>query len=150
MKYREANLDDLECLRGLEQRVVDAERPYNSLIRESGAHYYDIEQLIVDENCYMLVGEAGGVTVATGYAKIRESKPSLAHAFDSYLGFMFVAPAYRGQGVNREIMNRLISWSRDKGVTDFYLDVYSENTPAINAYVKAGFSESIVEMKLSL
>lgn len=150
MKFRAANIDDLESLRDIEQKVIEAERPYNSLIKGSGARYYDIEHFISSDEVFMLVAEVEGHIVATGYAKIRKSKPSLIHEIDSYLGFMYVAHEYRGQGVNKDILNRLISWSRDKGARDLYLDVYSENSPAIKAYIKAGFSSSIIEMKLRL
>lgn len=150
LKFRAANIDDLVPLISLEQKVIEAERPYNSSIKNSGAHYYDIENLISSDESYMLIAEVSGDIVATGYATIRASKPSLSHEIDAYLGFMYVHSDYRGQGVNKGIVDRLIMWSRDNGANDLYLDVYSENTPAISAYIKAGFSPSIIEMKLNL
>jgi len=150
LKFRTANLNDIAQLRNLEQKVIDAERPYNPSIRASGARYYDIEQLISSDESCMLVAEVLGDIVATGYAKVRKSKPSLKHMFDSYLGFMYVEKDYRGKGVNKDIVQRLIEWSREQGVQDFYLDVYSDNIPALNAYLKVGFSPSLIEMKLSL
>jgi len=150
MKFRAASLGDLPQLRNLEQKVIEAERPFNSSIKDSGAYYYDIEQLILNEQSYMLVAESQGEIVATGYAKIMASKPSLSHENHSYLGFMYVKPEYRGQALNKQVAVRLINWSRDNGATDLYLDVYSENDAAIKAYLKAGFSPSIIEMKLSL
>jgi len=150
MIFRAASLDDLPQLRNLEQKVIEAERPFNSSIKDSGAYYYDIEQLILNEQSYMLVAESQGEIVATGYAKIMASKPSLSHKNHSYLGFMYVKPEYRGQALNKQVAVRLINWSRDNGATDLYLDVYSENDAAIKAYLKAGFSPSIIEMKLSL
>ncbi len=143
-------MDDLEPLRSLEQKVIDSERPYNDSIKALGAQYYDIEQLILSDNSYMLLAEVDDALVATGYAKIRQSKPSLSHRLDSYLGFMYVDPSCRGQGVNKQIIDRLIHWSREQGVSDFYLDVYSANAPALKAYLKAGFAPSMTEMKLSL
>lgn len=150
MNYRPANIDDLMQLRTLEQGVIDAERPFDLSIRETGAYYYDIEHLISSDECCLLVAEISGQLIATGFAKIRQSKPSLNHKIDSYLGFMYVLPDYRGQGVNKEIMDRLIAWSRSKGVSELYLDVYSGNLPAINAYIKSGFSSSMIEMKLTI
>jgi ribosomal protein S18 acetylase RimI-like enzyme len=150
MKFRQAIFDDLEQLKVLEQKVIDAERPFNSLIKNEGAYYYDIDQLISSDQCCLLVAEVGKELVATGYAKIRRSKPSLNHEVDSYLGFMYVLPEFRGQGVNRQILNQLLDWSREQGARDLYLDVYSDNIAAINAYKKAGFSTSMIEMKLSI
>ena len=47
-------------------------------------------------------------------------------------------------------MTRLINWSKTKGIVDFYLDVYDDNDAAIRAYGKAGFTKSLVEMKLNI
>lgn len=52
-------------------------------------------------------------------------------------------------GINKIILDKLINWAKVKGITDFYLDVYSENQSAIRAYQKAGFSSSMLEMKMS-
>ena len=149
MKYRHATLDDVSQLRNLEQKLIEAERLYNRLIRESGVRYYDIEALISDHNSILLVAETSNNVIATGYAKIRPSKQSLSHEFDGYLGFMYVTKDFRGRGVNKEIIDRLIAWNREQGVNDIYLDVYADNAPAINAYLKAGFHPSMIEMKLS-
>lgn len=148
MEFREATLDDLATLREFEQKVVEAERPFNTSIREGHVHYYDIEQLITDNNAFMCVGTDGGRIVATGYSQIRPSKESLSHDRHAYLGFMYVSADYRGQGINKDLTQHLLSWSRQKAVDTVYLDVYSENAAAIRAYEKAGFKASMIEMKL--
>jgi len=150
LNVREARLGDLQSLLELEQRVIEAERPYNSAIKSEGTQYYDIEHLITDDNSSLLVVEAGNAIVGTGYAQIRSSKSSLIHADHSYLGFMYVAPDFRGQGLNKKVIDRLVSWSKSKGVNDLYLDVYFDNSAAIRAYEKVGFKSSLTEMKLSL
>ena len=148
MQFRQATLSDVNALLALEQAVVDAERPFNSAIKAQGARYYDIPALITDDDSYLLVAEDNGAIVATGYVQIRQSKPSLEHNVHGYLGFMYVAPAYRGMGLNKQIIDTLMAWAESKQVFDFYLDVYAENRAAINAYEKVGFQPSMLEMKL--
>ena len=148
MQIRQATLSDVNALLALEQAVVDAERPFNSAIKAQGARYYDIPALITDNDSYLLVAEDNGAIVATGYVQIRQSKPSLEHNVHGYLGFMYVAPAYRGMGLNKEIIDTLMAWAESKQVFDFYLDVYADNRAAINAYEKVGFQPSMLEMKL--
>lgn len=148
MQFRQATLSDVNALLALEQAVVDAERPFNSAIKAQGARYYDIPALITDDDSHLLVAEDNGAIVATGYVQIRQSKPSLEHNVHGYLGFMYVAPAYRGMGLNKEIIDTLMAWAESKQVFDFYLDVYAENRAAINAYEKVGFQPSMLEMKL--
>lgn len=148
MQIRQATLSDVNALLALEQAVVDAERPFNSAIKAQGARYYDIPALVTDDDSYLLVAEDNGAIVATGYVQIRQSKPSLEHNVHGYLGFMYVAPAYRGMGLNKEIIDALMAWAESKQVFDFYLDVYADNRAAINAYEKVGFQSSMLEMKL--
>ena len=148
MQFRQATLSDVNALLALEQAVVDAERPFNSAIKAQGARYYDIPALVTDDDSYLLVAEDNGAIVATGYVQIRQSKPSLEHNVHGYLGFMYVAPAYRGMGLNKQIIDTLMAWAESKQVFDFYLDVYADNRAAINAYEKVGFQPSMLEMKL--
>ena len=124
MQFRQATLSDVNALLALEQAVVDAERPFNSAIKAQGARYYDIPALVTDDDSYLLVAEDNGAIVATGYVQIRQSKPSLEHNVHGYLGFMYVAPAYRGMGLNKQIIDTLMAWAESKQVFDFYLDVY--------------------------
>ncbi|MDP4534738.1 GNAT family N-acetyltransferase [Alkalimonas collagenimarina] len=146
---REARSDDYEPLLALEQKVVDAERPYNALLKETGAYYYDINKLISAQDTKLFVGEISGALIATGYVQIRQSKASLQHAKHGYLGFMYVAEAYRGLGLNQVILQKLVSWGQAQGINHFYLDVYAKNSSAIRAYEKFGFQSSLLEMTLN-
>lgn len=145
---REARSEDYESLLALEQKVIAAERPYNAALKESGAYYYDIEKLISDQGSKLVVGEVSGVIIATGYVQVRQSKPALDHDSHGYLGFMYVAEEYRGLGLNKVVLQDLVDWGQRQGVTNFYLDVYAENNPAVRAYEKFGFRASLLEMKL--
>lgn len=150
MKFRTATLDDLPRLLELEQCVVEAERPFNDSIKSGTAIYYDTKDLIVGDNSHMLIAEVNGQIAATGYAQIRKSKVSLEHEYHGYLGFMFVLPEYRGQGINAKLIDKLVQWCKEQDVNTLYLDVYAGNQSAIKAYEKVGFTSSMVEMKLTL
>ncbi|WP_153916226.1 GNAT family N-acetyltransferase [Shewanella sp. TC10] len=150
LKFRKAVIQDLDVLKKLEQQVVEAERPFNSSIKPENAYYYDLERLLTDEQSYLLVGEIEDQIIATGYVQIRVSKRSLTHDTHGYLGFMYVAPEHRGKGVNKLLIDKLIEWSKQRLVNDFYLDVYDDNKAAMRAYEKLGFSKTLVEMKLNL
>jgi ribosomal protein S18 acetylase RimI-like enzyme len=146
---RKASLGDESVLLGFEQKVLEAERPYNSTIKLLGASYYDLKELLTSNNSHLLVAEVEDTIVGSGYAQIRTSQQALTHDVHSYLGFMYVVPQYRGRGINKKIVERLVQWSNSQGISDCYLDVYSENEAAIRAYEKAGFVKSMIEMKLN-
>ena len=150
IRLRLATLDDLDTLLEFEQGVLEEERPFNSTIKAKGAFYYDIRKLISDNKTCLQVACDGDKLVGCGYAQIRPSKQSLQHEQHGYLGFMYVLPEYRGQGINKMVMEFLSNWCKGQGVKDLYLDVYAQNASAIRAYEKVGFAPSLVEMKVTL
>lgn len=145
---REAQPEDYDALLALEQKVVEAERPFNADLKETGVHYYDIHRLISDQSTRMIVAELSGTIVATGYMQVRDSKSSLTHDKHGYLGFMYVAQEYRGLGLNKIVVQDLVDWGQSRGIRHFYLDVYADNAAAVRAYEKFGFQPSLIEMKL--
>jgi ribosomal protein S18 acetylase RimI-like enzyme len=148
MIFRKAKTNDLEQLLTLEQKVVEAERPYNTSIKIDKPKYYDIDKLISENDSNLLVAEVNSEIIASGYAQIQLSKESLEHERHAYYGFMYVSPDYRGKGINKKLIDRLVVWSKERGVNDHYLEVYSGNSPAIRAYEKLGFEPCLIEMKL--
>ena len=68
---RPAELSDLETLLAFEQAIIEAERPFDSTIREGAdVHYYDLEDLIRSPDSEVVVAEIGSEIIASGYAKI--------------------------------------------------------------------------------
>jgi GNAT superfamily N-acetyltransferase len=150
MKLRLAQQEDLPIMLEFEQGVIEEERPFNNSIKKTDVNYYDLHDLLADSDTSLQLVEHDGRVVGCGYAQLRASESAFVHDKHAYLGFMYVEPAIRGQGVNKMIIESLISWSKDRGVYDFYLQVYVGNRAAIRAYEKVGFAPEMVEMKLNL
>jgi GNAT superfamily N-acetyltransferase len=148
IRIRAATANDLDTILRFEQGVVAAERPFNNRLKNGEVHYYDVAELIARDSSRVLVAEDSGRLFATGHASIRKSLDYLDHDYHAYLGLMYVAPEYRGQGIIQAIISQLLEWSRSQGIADFYLDVYADNESAVRAYEKFGFQSSVIEMKL--
>lgn len=151
MITREATEQDIEILLEFEQGIVTAERPFNSTLIDGEIHYYDLLQLIKSEDAFVLVAEENNEIVASGYAKIKKPDNNYSN-FDryAYLGFMFVKPEHRGKGINKAVLDELISWAASKDISEIRLDVYSENESAVKAYEKAGFESLLVTMRMKI
>jgi RimJ/RimL family protein N-acetyltransferase len=149
MKLRLAQLDDLPILLEFEQGVIEEERPYNDSIKTTNVNYYDLCDLLADPNTSLQLVENDGRVVGCGYAQLRHSESAFVHDKHAYLGFMYVEPDFRRQGINKMIVESLVSWSKVRGVRDFYLEVYVGNRAAIRAYEKVGFTPELVGMKLN-
>lgn len=147
---RKATFSDLETLFRFEQGVIEAERPFDSTLKDEQIHYYDIEGMIKSSHIELLVAESEGEVIGSGYARIENAKPYLKHGRHAYLGFMYVAPDHRGKGVNMKIIEALKDWVRLQNITELRLDVYHDNISAIKAYEKIGFTKHMIEMRLGL
>lgn len=147
---RTAESADLEKLLEFEQGVIDTERLLDVTLKRESTRYYDMAAMLAAPHIRVVVAELDGELIGSGYARIEESKPYLTHDRHSYMGFMFTVPEHRGKGVNQKIIESLEQWSRAQGVTEMRLEVYVENSSAIRAYEKIGYSASILKMRKSL
>lgn len=147
---REATLEDMETLLQFEQGVISAKRPFDPTLQDSHINYYDLNEFITAPHIYLAVAELDGELIGSGYSRIETSKIYLKHRQHAYLGFMYVLPQHRGKGVNKLIMDALKDWSVKQGITEFRLQVYYENAPAIKAYEKVGFNSHMIEMRMGL
>ena len=145
---REATLDDLPTLLGFEQALIVYERPFAPNLRKGKISYYDLEAYINNPFIRVIVAEKDKQMIGSGYALIKENKAYKAPEQYVYLGFMYVIPEFRGQGINGLIMTDLIEWGKTQGHTEFQLEVYAENESAIKAYTKAGLVPEILTMRI--
>lgn len=146
---RTANEADLPILLEFEQCIIEAERPFCPPMQESKFNYYELAELMKKEDVEVIVAEADGELVASGYIEIRNATDYHKHEKVGYLGFMYVVPQWRGKGLNKQIMDELMRWGDIQGVQDFVLTVFSSNDSAIRAYEKVGFEPLLTEMILS-
>jgi GNAT superfamily N-acetyltransferase len=147
---REATLEDLPELLAFEQALINAERPFDPTLKNGEIHYYDIRQMILASHIHLVVAVANNRVIASGYARKDQAQPYLEFTYFAYLGFMYVDPAFRSQGINGRIMEILKQWALKQGLTELRLEVYDENISAIKAYAKVGFSPLKLEMRMRL
>lgn len=150
IQFRTALEEDLSLLYGFEQGIISAERPFDSTLKPDPISYYDLRALILSESAELIVAYKGNELLASGYAKIRAGETYHKHDYFAYLGFMYVKPAYRGQGIISALTEQLKSWIRKQNISELRLEVYNDNIPAIKAYEKSGFKKHLIEMRMSL
>ena len=147
---RQAQENEIDVLIEFEQGIVGAERPFDSTLKEGEIHYYDLLELIGSDEAEVLVAVVDDQLVGSGYAKLLDAKPYQKYEKYAYLGFMYVKPAFRGKGINKLILQRLINWAKERNISEVRLQVYDENTIAKNAYHKVGFKPNLLEMRMEI
>lgn len=147
---RPATVADLPKLAEFLQFLVDAERPFDPTLKEGEIFYYNVEEFISDEKSELLVIDYKHQIIGCGYAQIRSAKPYQKFESFGYLGFMYVTPEFRGNGLNSLLLNDLKKWVLCQGITEVRLEVYAENEAAIRAYEKAGFKQILTTMRCDI
>ena len=147
---RRATTADLPKLAEFLQSLVAAERPFDPTLKEGEIFYYDIKEFISDNKTELLVIDYKNQIIGCGYAQIRSAKPYQNHELFGYLGFMYVSPEFRGNGLNNLLLDNLKKWVLSQGITEVRLEVYSENEPAIRAYEKASFKQILTTMRCDI
>ncbi|WP_440055932.1 GNAT family N-acetyltransferase [Pseudoalteromonas sp. T1lg65] len=147
---RAAVPEDYDQLQSLEQKMIEAERPFDHTIKREPTYYYDLDELITDNDTELLVAVVDSKVIATGYVQIRTAREAYIHQQYGYVGFIYVDEEYRGHGLCQQIIERLVQWGKSKDLTHYQLDVFSENTSAIRAYEKLGFRTTLHKMKLDV
>jgi GNAT superfamily N-acetyltransferase len=150
IEIRAAFESEIEILLSFEKGIIEAERPFDSTFKDGEIHYYDLMELIKSNNAEVLVAVVNNEIVGSGYAKTVKAKPYQKYKEYAYLGFMYVKPAFRGQGINQKILHRLIGWAKNKNLNEVRLEVYDENIVAKKSYFKAGFKPNLLEMRLEI
>ena len=150
IKIRKASLGDMEELLAFEQDLIKIERPFDPTIKADPVNYYDLKGMLTAPHVEVVIAEVNSKIIASGYARIDRSKPFLKHENHAYLGFMYVLPEFRGQGLNKKIIDTLKKWAVTQGINEFRLEVYYDNVSAIKAYEKIGFSRYSLEMRYNL
>jgi GNAT superfamily N-acetyltransferase len=147
IEIRKAIETETSILLSFEKGIIEAERPFDHNLKEGDIHYYDLPELIKNENAEVLVAVVDNEIAGSGYAKILTGKSYHKHSEYAYLGFMYVKPAFRGRGINQRILQELIDWAKSKNLKEVRLEVYDENNIAKNSYLKAGFKPGLLEMR---
>ncbi len=146
---RTAVLQDLDTLKSFEQEVIAFERPFAPNLKPDPINYYDLKDLMQRPDAEVVVATVGNQIVGSGYYRVLDSKPYKNPPTLAYLGFMYVVPEFRGNGINGKIIEDLMNRAQNKGMTEFQLDVFSENSVALNAYQKMGFKPYLLNMRLN-
>jgi ribosomal protein S18 acetylase RimI-like enzyme len=147
---RKAAKQDMDTLLRFEQGVIQAERPFDVTLKKDPNSYYDIEEMLISPGIQLLVATLGDKIIGSGYARLETSKTYLRHSRHAYLGFMYVEPAFRGRGINQQIIAELKTWILSQNITEVRLDVYFNNENAIKAYQKAGFAKHMIQMRMDI
>jgi len=93
------------------------------------------EMIAAEEMIVVLAGEG-----PEGLAQLRLRPSVWSGALDAYLEELYVAPAHRGRGIGRALLESVLEVARAQGATRIDLGTSETDTAAIGLYESCGFS----------
>lgn len=67
-----------------------------------------------------------------------------------YVEFLVVAPAHRGRGLGRALLERVHAWASERGIRQVELHVWEFNAEALALYERLGYRTATRVMELTL
>jgi GNAT superfamily N-acetyltransferase len=139
---RKAGLEDMEALLSLRLalwktvRGVDSLGPEEPQLVEANRRYF--QQAIPAGRFHAWLGVAGDAVVAgSGLVPFeRPPAPGNPLGLEAYILNMYTLPAWRGQGIARALLMRLLAFSQELGVSKVWLHASAEGRPL---YESVGF-----------
>ena len=103
----------------------------------------ECEAFMEDENAgFFLKYEQG---VPAGFAQCQLRHDYVEGTKTSPVGYLegiYVEPAFRGQGIARELLHFCEDWAREKGCREFASDCELTNTESLHFHLHTGFREA--------
>ena len=93
-------------------------------------------ELIESEEIFVVLGGEG----PDGFALVTIRNQILTGEPDAYLQELYVAPAHRGRGLGRAILDGAMDLARKQGATHFDLTTSEGDTEALGLYASSGFT----------
>jgi len=132
--------DDWEAYRAIRLRALaDAPDAFCATLEEAQAYPPEhwaarLENAAVSSADCPLGAERDGELVGMVWAKVDADDPDTVNLYQ-----MWVAPACRGQGVARALLDGAVGWARSRGARMVGLGVNCANRSAVALYERAGF-----------
>jgi ribosomal protein S18 acetylase RimI-like enzyme len=98
-----------------------------------------LEAGIFSDDACPLLARCDGGPAGLIWGKVEGAAASDAHGPDVHVYQVWVAPAYRGYGVGKALLDAVIAWARSKNARAVHLSVALTAASATRLYLRAGF-----------
>lgn len=143
MLIRLARKDEVALLQKLNDEVFVGVQEFDDDVIENWAHGENgrdyFTKLLNNPGAFCLIAEDAGNTV--GYITAAPKVDIYRKSKILELENMGVVPKYRSKGIGAEMVQKLLSLSKEKGFQKIYVSAYFDNAKTIEFYKKNGFRE---------
>ncbi|URZ04268.1 GNAT family N-acetyltransferase [Clostridium felsineum] len=139
---RRADTGDAYQILRLVKRVIQ-ESPFFERTAEEFDFTVEVEQEYIRNSAIFIVVEVDGIII--GSANLQRS--GLSQLNHTALFGVTILKEYTGKGIGSLLLKTVIAWAKKKKIEKIELEVFNDNTRAIELYKKFGFEEEGKKIK---
>jgi ribosomal protein S18 acetylase RimI-like enzyme len=109
-----------------------------------------IKKKIYSKNSVLYVSEEGKNLFGFILFSIVKNSPVYKHEKFGRIDNIYIKNEYQGKGISNQLKDVAFNWFKKKGVKRFQLFVFQNNIHAIKVYEKWGFTNRLIEMRMSI
>lgn len=150
---RKATPGDIDAITALNSQLADYHHAIDTYYKpgsETASLFKEnLSFFIQKENITVIVAETNKII---GYAigVIEPAKSFVTPDKVGKISHTFVEEKYRNQGIGKKMIDTLMCWFSQKGITHVELSVDSRNESGVKAWQSLGFKEYMKKMRLDL
>ena len=109
-----------------------------------------IKKKIYSKRSMLYVSEDNGKLF--GFILFSIEKNSLINKLEKFgrINNIYINTEYQGKGISNKFKDIAFNWFRNKGINRFQLFVFQDNSHARKVYEKWGFTNRLIEMRMSI
>jgi len=152
MIIRKARSDEIQQLQNLNDEAF-ADNPHfdpdldPSWAQSDKGKEYFTKAVNSSTSCFLVAEDKGKLI---GYIAAAPNNFDYRRSTYVEIENLGIVPEYRSQGVGTQLMNRCLTWTKEKGYKKVFLHSYAKNNNALSFYNKQGFSEIFVTLEKNI
>lgn len=154
MKIREATIEDLATIQGLNKALFDDPTSASDKYADHNwPHSEDGKKLFTES----VIGDDAVVYLAEdndkvlGYLEGNICKPeSWRPVIETEIVTFYILPEYRSQGIGKRLVDHFKEWSKSKNAKLIRVNAYATNTRGVEFYEEIGFTQHSIILEIDL
>lgn len=152
IKIKLAKIDHISILQKVNDESFIANAEYDPDIvtnwakTQAGKNYFT--QLVSDPNKLCLIAFDHNLPV--GYIACAPKAFSYRQSRYFEISDIGVIPEYRSKGIGKKLIEKSITYAKNRGYQKMFVNSYFKNTRAVNFYKKCGFKEIDIRLEQNI
>jgi len=159
---RKAKLKDIDLILNFEKNLI---KSADDITNKYCPHHFvdfrlkkDYEEIlskyikgrIYSKNDAIFIAELNGKSVGHMIISIKKSHPIFEMEKYGRINTVYIEEKFRDKHISSKLKDEAFKWFKKKNINRVSLNVFPDNKKAITAYKKWGFSNNLIEMRISV